>query len=226
MRPRGFDSPPLRRTPLVVGAVGSATSSRPATDAGCQQAWRDVMYVDLPSPTEVRTFLRVTGTTCVSIYMPATPQQTRGRRSGSVRESGVAGDRAAQGGRRRQARCRQFGESFAELGEDGSLASTRPTAWRCWRLSMRCAPTGSPAIWSLPWSSPTGLHQASAPRGDVSERGFCRALAGSVRLLEFGGDYAPSRSTSPISPRTSTASSRRCQAPQAPPAVGVLSPEG
>lgn len=152
------------------------------------------MYVDLPSESEVRSLLAQVGATCVSIYMPATPQTDdadaeriafKNLVSAAVEQLRAAGtdkhDVAA------------VGEALTDLGDDpyfwryqaNSLAVFATVdALHVYRLATRLEPT---VVVSDRFFLKPLLRAVTFPSA-----GFVLALAqGSVRLLEFGGDYGP-----------------------------------
>ena len=152
------------------------------------------MYVDLPSATELRSLLRVTGTTCVSIYMPATPQSddaTAERIAFKNLAAQAIAQLEAAGVDKREVAA--FGEAFAELGDDELFWRYQANSLvvlatvdevRTYRLAshLEAAAVVADRFFLKPL-----LRAVTFPNA-----GFVLALSqGSVRLLEFGGNYGP-----------------------------------
>lgn len=152
------------------------------------------MYVDLPSPTEVRSLVEVVGAVCVSIYMPATPH-TADAESERIAFKNLASDAIAQldatGVAKRDVAA--FTEMFADLDDDpffwryqaNSLALfATVTGMRAYRLANRL--NAAVVVADRFFVKPL-LRAVSFPNA-----GFVLALAqGSVRLIELGGDAGP-----------------------------------
>ncbi len=152
------------------------------------------MYVDLPTPAEVRSLLEVTGRTCVSIYMSATPQ-TDDADAERIAFKNLAADATAQLGAAGVDKhdVATFAEAFADLEDDpffwrhqaNSLAVFATTdEVRIYRLASRLE---SLAVVADRFMVKPLLRAVTFPNA-----GFVLALAqGSARLLEFTGDAGP-----------------------------------
>jgi hypothetical protein len=152
------------------------------------------MYVDLPSPTEVRSLLQMTGRTCVSIYMPTTPQSDDAAAE-RIAFRNLASQAIAQlkAGGVDKHDVAKFGEIFAELDDDLSFWRYQANSLavlatvdevRTYRLASHLE---SSVVVADRFSVKPLLRAVTFPNA-----GFVLALSqGSVRLLEFGGDYGP-----------------------------------
>lgn len=152
------------------------------------------MYVDLPSDAEVRSLLETVGPTCVSIYMPATPQpdDADAERIGFKNLMSSAIEQLQAGGTDKR-EVAAIAEILAEIGED-------PSFWRYQANSLAVfATVDGLHVYRL--ANRLEAHSVVADRFALKpllravtfpSAGFVLALAqGSVRLLEFGGDYGP-----------------------------------
>jgi hypothetical protein len=152
------------------------------------------MYVDLPSAAEVRSLVEMTGATCVSIYMPATPQSSDAAAE-RITFKNLASDAIAQlnAADADKGDVATFADVFAELDDDAffwryqanSLAVFATVAEvRAYRLASRLEP--AVVVADRFFVKPL-LRAVTFPNA-----GFVLALSqGSVRLLEFGADYGP-----------------------------------
>lgn len=152
------------------------------------------MYVDLPSEDEVRALLEVTGTTCVSIYMPATPEPDDADAERLVFKNlaSEAMEKLKELGVDKR-ELTAFADALGDVDDD-------PFFWRHQARSLAVFITGEelhvyrlanqlePAVavadrfYVKPLLRALSFHSA----------GFVLSLAqGGVRLLEFGDDYGP-----------------------------------
>jgi hypothetical protein len=152
------------------------------------------MYVDLPSPAEVRALLDVSGRPCVSIYLPTTPQPTDAEAERIAFKNLVSDaidQLQAAGVDKRE--VASFAEELAELDDDpffwryqANTLVVLATAdeVRSYHLANRLSPI---AVVAEQFFVKPLLRALSFPSA-----GYVLALAqGSVRLLEFGPDYGP-----------------------------------
>lgn len=187
------------------------------------------MYVDLPSSAEVRSLVNVTGTACVSIYMPTTPQpgDAEAERIAfkNLSSEAIAQLTAAGVDKRDVA---TFAEGLADLGED-------PLFWRyqanslvvlatideirSYHLANRLEPVA--VVGDRFFVKPL-LRAVTFPSA-----GYVLALAqGSVRLFEFGGDYGPLEVEVADLPEDINSFLETVPGAEASAGFGVLSPEG
>lgn len=187
------------------------------------------MYVDLPSPAEVRSLLSVSGPMCVSIYMPTTPRPDDADAE-RIAFKNLASDAVAQldaaGADKRESAA--FAAALAEFDDD-------PTFWRyqanslavfatvdevrAFRLASLLEPVAMVATRFL--VKPL-LRAVTFPNA-----GFVLSLAqGSVRLLEFGGDYGPYEVDVADLPTDLDSFLQSVPGAQSAAGFGVLSPEG
>lgn len=152
------------------------------------------MHIDLPSEAEVRALLEVTGTTCVSIYMPATPDPVDAEAE-RITFKGLASEAMDQ--------LREHGLDKRELAAfDEVLASVDedPFFWRHQARSLavfadrdevnvyRLANQLEPAVVVADRFFVKPLIRVLS----FPSAGFVLSLAqGGVQLLEFGDDYGP-----------------------------------
>jgi hypothetical protein len=187
------------------------------------------MHVDLPSPAEVRSLMEVTGTTCVSIYMPTTPQPVDAdaeRIAFKNLSSEAVAQLTAAGLDKREVAA--FADGLADLGEDpffwryqaNSLAVlSTVNEVRAYRLANRLEPV---AIVGDRFFVKPLLRAVTFPSA-----GFVLALAqGSVRLYEFGGDYGPIEVEVADLPESMDSFLESVPGAEASEGFGVLSPEG
>ncbi len=152
------------------------------------------MYVDLPSPAEIRSLLKVTGEVCVSMYMPATPlpdDAEAERIAFKNLASEAISELNAVGIAKRDVAA--FAEAFEELDDDPSFWRYQANSLavfasvdevRAYRLANHLEPA---VVVSDRFFVKPLLRAVTFPNA-----GFVLALAqGSVRLLEFGRDYGP-----------------------------------
>lgn len=152
------------------------------------------MHVDLPSDSEIRALLEHVGTTCVSIYMPATPQSDDADAERIAFKNLVADVSArlsADGSDKRERAA--IRDALTDLGDD-------PYFWRHQANSLAVLATADELhVYRL--ANRVDPHVVVADRfflmpllraTTYPSAGFVLALAqGSVRLLEFGGDHGP-----------------------------------
>lgn len=187
------------------------------------------MYVDLPSDAEVRSLLETVGPRCVSIYMSATPQPDDAdaeRIAFKNLTSAALEQLNAAGADKREVAA--FSDTLTEVGED-------PSFWRHQANSLAVFAT-------LDDLQVYRLANRLESRVVVSDRfflkpllravtfpsaGFVLALAqGSVRLLEFGGDYGPNEIEVPNLPTSIDDFATTVPGADSSNAFGVQSPEG
>lgn len=148
------------------------------------------MYIDLPTWSEVRSLLEVTGRECVSIYMPATPRPDDADAE-RIGFKNLAADAVAQlGASGADGRVvSAFAEAFAELDDDPGFWRYQARSLvvlatvdevRTYRLANRLEPA---AVVADRFFVKPLLRALTFPNA-----GFVLALAqGSVRLFELGG---------------------------------------
>ncbi len=152
------------------------------------------MYVDLPTPDEVRSLLKATGDVCVSMYMPATPtpDDAEAERIAFKNLASEAISQLEATGAPKRA-VTTFAEAFEDLDDDASFWRYQANSLavfasadevRAYRLANRLEPA---VVVSDRFFVKPLLRALNFPNA-----GFVLALAqGSVRLLEFGRDYGP-----------------------------------
>ena len=187
------------------------------------------MHVDLPTEAEVRSLLETTGTTCVSIYMSATPQpdDANAERIAFKNKASEAIDQLRSAGIDKR-EVAAFEEAFTDLQEDQVF-------WRYQANSLAVLATQDEVnVYRL--ASRLEPHVAVADRFYIKpllravtfpHAGFVLALAqGSVRLFEFGGDYGPYDVDVPDMPADLDSFMESVPGADASAGFGVLSPEG
>lgn len=151
------------------------------------------MYVDLPSPAEVRSLLEVIGPDCVSIYMPTTPHSADAEAE-RIAFKNLAADAVNQlneaGADKRNVAA--FTDAFADLDDpffwrhqaNSLVVLATVDEVRTYRLANRLEPV---VVVADRFFVKPLLRALTFPNA-----GFVLALAqGSVRLFELGADYGP-----------------------------------
>lgn len=187
------------------------------------------MFVDLPSASEVRSLMEVTGTTCVSIYLPTTPQSVDAeaeRIAFKNLASDAVGQLAAAGVEK--ADVAAFTDAFTELEEDQQFWRHQANSLvvlatvdevRSFRLANRLE--AAAVVGDRFFVKPL-LRSVSFPSA-----GFVLALSqGSVRLFEFGGDYGPAEVDVADLPEDLESFVETVPGADASAGFGVMSPEG
>lgn len=187
------------------------------------------MYVDLPSQSEIRSLLETTGATCVSVYMPATPQpdDANAERIAFKNLASEAIEQLKSAGVDKRD-IASFDEAFTDLQDDpffwryqaNSLAvfATQDEV-RVYRLANRIE--SSVVVADRFFVKPL-LRAVTFPHA-----GFVLALAqGSVRLLEFGADYGPLAVDAPDLPADLDSFVETAPGADSAAGFGLLSPEG
>ena len=187
------------------------------------------MYLDLPSPAEVRSLLSVSGPMCVSIYLPTTPRSDDADAE-RIAFKNLASDAVAQlnaaGIDKRESAA--FAEAFNELDDDpvfwryqaNSLAVFATVdELRAFRLASRLEPV---AMVATRFFVKPLLRALAFPNA-----GFVLSLAqGSVRLLEFGRDFGPYEVDVADLPTDLDSFVQSVPGANSAAGFGVLSPEG
>ncbi len=187
------------------------------------------MYVDLPTAAEIRSLVEIAGGHCVSIYMPTTPHTADAEAERIAFKNLAAqaiGELHAAGADKRDVAA--FTEAFEDLDGDpafwryqaNSLALFATTGGvRSFHLANRLEP--AVVVGDRFFVKPL-LRAVSFPNA-----GFVLALAqGSVRLIEFGGDYGPFRVDVADLPKDLDSFLETAPGAGGSAGFGLLSPEG